>query len=57
MKPQQLYRVRLFSQECSGTYQTFYARAESKFMALSACVEQLVESGQRFSSIFSVESY
>jgi len=52
-----LFRVRLYSIENGWTYQTFHSLAENELLAISHCVEQLIETGQHFSSIHSVNMY
>jgi len=51
-----LYRVRLYSNRKSASYETYYAKAHNKDEALAKAVDQLENKGV-FSSVHSVDLY
>jgi hypothetical protein len=52
-----LYRIRLWTNECRGSYQTFHAKALSEAEALEKAKMQVEKIGQTFSSVMEICAY
>ena len=51
------YRIRLWTNESRGSYQTFYAIALSEAEALEKAKVQVEQRGQTFSSVMEIREY